>query len=272
MAHARWLVAALLAVSRGVTLAGPIVVTADATFTDAVRVVVEATNAGTEALRLVSPEVRYRLAERTGAPVDLAPGSRHSWRVDFPLPGGPGGEPLIVVARWEDATGTRHSLPYARALDTPGLLPTEAQLIVEPEPAAGRERALVRISNATADPLRGRLVALLPDECFTTPVAQPVDVAPRQSIRVPIDVQSSGPVGTTYPLYALFQFEQGGIPRAIVAPTLLGVGVTPNRGSVRPLTVGTGALLLALGVLVAANWQAARRRRTTAVDGTPGRT
>lgn len=240
--------------------APPLAVSAEATFADAVRVVVTVENTGSAALPGVEPEVRYRLAERHGEPATMPPNGRHTWNVEFPLPGGPSGDVLIVLVRWEDPTGTHRSLPYARVVETPGLLATEAQLLLESEPAGGYERAVVRITNATGNPLHARLVALIPDEFFTTPAAQPVEVPARESIAVPIDVQSHGPAGTTYPLYALLQFEQGGVPRAIVAGTLLGIGTTPDRSTLRPVTVGVAALLLAVATLVAANRRAAQRR------------
>jgi hypothetical protein len=236
----------------------PLSVSAEATFGEATHVVVTVDNAGSETLSAVTPEVRYRLVERHGDPVPLAPSGHHAWSIEFPLPHGPSGDALIVVVHWTDTSGARHSLPYARVVDTPGLLPTEAQLLLEPQPAAGYERAVARITNATPNPLRARLVALLPDECFTTPVAQPVDAPPRESIAVPIDVQSRGRPGTTYPLYAILQFEQGGVPRALVAGTLLGIGTTPSRSALRPTTVGTTALLVALAVQFLANRRAPR--------------
>src|SRR5262245_2222863 len=174
----------------------PLAVYADATFTPAVHAVVTAENVGSAPLDDVTAEIRYRLVERRAAAVALAPGERHQWTVEFPAPERPGGDALIVLLRWTDPAGARHSLPHARALDTPGLLPTEAQLLVEPQPAEGHERAVVRITNATPDPLHARLVALIPEEFFTTPGAQPVDVPPRESIVVPVDVQSQGPTGT----------------------------------------------------------------------------
>src|SRR5262245_4357391 len=199
----------------------PLAISADATVADVVRVAVTIENASGVVLSAVEPEVRYRLAERRGEPVALAPGERHVWTVEFPPPPGPSGDVLIVLARWRDAAGERHSQPYARALETAHLLPTEAQLMVQSEPAAGHERAMVQITNATGDPLHARLVALVPEEFFTTPEAQPVDVPPRETVAIPIEVQSRGPSGTTYPLQAIVQFTQGGIPRTIVASTLL---------------------------------------------------
>jgi glyoxylase-like metal-dependent hydrolase (beta-lactamase superfamily II) len=128
------------------------------------------------------------------------------------------------------------------------------------------ESAVVQITNATGEPLHARLVALIPEEFFTTPAAQPVDVPPRQTVAVPIDVQSRGPSGTTYPLQAILQFTQGGIPRTIVAGTVLGIGTTPNRPMASPLAVGIAALLIALGVVGAAQRMARKRR----VDGGAG--
>jgi hypothetical protein len=259
--RAHWLAVVLAVASRaGADATAPLSVSAEATFGEAVRVVVTVDNTGSEPLPLVTPEVRYRLVERRGDPVTLAPSDRHAWSIEFPPPPVPSGDALIVVVHWQDATGTRRSLPYARVVDTPGLLPTEAQLLLEPQAAAGHERAVARITNATAEPLRARLVALIPDEFFTTPVAQPVEAAPREGVAVPIDVQSHGPPGTTYPLYAILQFEQGGIPRAIVAGTLLGIGTTPSRSALQPVTIGVAALLLALVILFAANRRAARGR------------
>jgi hypothetical protein len=152
-------------------------------------------------------------------------------------------------------------------VETANLLPTEAQVMVQSESAAGHERAIVQITNATGDALHARLVALIPEEFFTTPEAQPVDVPPRETVAVPIDVQSRGPAGTTYPLQAVVQFTQGGIPRTIVASTLLGIGAIPNRPVASPLTVGVIALLVAVAVLAAAQ-QVARKRR---IDDTSGR-
>jgi len=256
-----WLGVVLVVTSRAVAgTAAPLAVSADATVTAAgVHVVVGVENTGGEPLRGVSAEMRYRLAERRGEPTALAAGARQQWTVDFPAPDGPRGDALIVLVRWEDHAGARHSLPYARAVETPGLLPTEAQVLLEPEPAVGHERTVVRITNATSEPLRARLVALIPEEFFTTPEAQPIEVPPRETIAVPIDVQSHGPGGTTYPLHAILQFEQGGIPRTIVAATSLGIGATPSRATLRPLVVGGAVLLTAVAVVLAANRAAARR-------------
>ena len=112
------------------------------------------------------------------------------------------------------------------------------------------------VTEAPAD----TVVALIPEEFFTTPAAQPVDVPPRQSVVVPIDVQSQGPAGTVYPFHAILQFDQGGIPRAIVASVPLGIGGTPGRSRLRPLAVGGAVLAVALAGLLAANRAAARRR------------
>jgi len=259
--RARWLGVVLLVTSRAAAGAlPPLAVSAEATFATGVHVVVVAENTGGEPLREVRAEVRYRLAERHGEPASLAPGERHQWSIEFAAPDGPRGDPLIVLLRWQDPAGARHSLPYARAVETPGLLPTEAQVLLESAPAEGHERAVVRITNATPAPLRARLVALIPEEFFTTPEAQPVEVPPRQSVAVPIDVQSHGVPGTTYPLHAILQFEQGGVPRTIVAGTLLGIGVTAQPAGLRPLTVGGAALVLAVAGVLAANRAAARRR------------
>lgn len=240
----------------------------DVTFGDALVVTVSAENSTAAARSAVGPEVRHRLVERHATPVTLAPGARHTWTETLPLPPGPGGSVLVVLLRWTEPDGTRRSRPFVRVVDTPGLLPTEAQLLLEPTPVAGRERATARITNATGTPLRGRLVAHLPVEHFTTPVAQPVDVPPRQTIAVPIDVQSDGPAGTTYPVYVALEFEQGGLPRAIVAGAELGIGVVAGRSKVRPLAVGATALLAAAAVVFLANRRAARRRtERDRVDG-----
>jgi len=163
---------------------------------------------------------------------------------------------LIVLVRWHDASGQKHSQPYARTVETANLLPTEAQVMVQSEPASGHERAVVQITNATGEPLHARLVALIPEEFFTTPEAQPVDVPPRETVAVPIEVQSRGSMGTAYPLQAVVQFTQGGISRTIVASTVLGIGVNPGRPMLRPLTVGIAALVAALVALLAAQWLA----------------
>lgn len=263
----RGFVLAVVAAARALDASAvpPLEVSAEVAFGDAVHVVVQVANGEGEALHTLVPEVRYRLTERTGSAVDLAAGARHAWQVDFPAPHGPGGDALIVLLRWADPGGTHRSWPYVRLVETPGLLPTEAQMIVEPKSTVGYEEADVRITNATASPLRGRLVAVLPEECFTTPVAQPVDVPPRDTLAVPITVQGEGPPGATYPLYAILQFEQGGIPRAIVGRTILGIGSSPDRSTLRPLTVGTLVLLLAVTVVLLANRRVARRLRQ--VDG-----
>lgn len=252
----------------GVADAPPLAASAEATVADVVRVTVTIENTSGAALSAVEPEVRYRLAERRGEPAALAPGERHVWNVEFPSPSGPSGDVLIVLVRWRGAAGERHSQSYARVVDTAGLLPTEAQVILQSESAAGHERAVVEITNATGDPLHARLVALIPEEFFTTPQAQPVEVPPRETVAVPIDVQSRGPAGTTYPLQAVVQFTQGGIPRTIVASTLLGIGATPDRPMVSPLTVGAVALTIALAALLAAQ-QKARRRRVDGPSGPP---
>jgi hypothetical protein len=243
----------------------PLHISADVEFADAVRVAVTIENASGEEARALAPQIRHRLLERDGEPVTLPPGARHTWRLDFPLPGGPRGDALIVLARWQDARGRRRSLPWVRAVDTPGLLPTEAQLIVDTESAAGREQAGVRISNATPDPLRARLVAVIPEEFFTTPVAQPVEVPPRQTVRVPVAVQSHGERGYDYPVYAILQFEQGGVPRVIVGTTTLEIGGAGRRAPVEPLIVGSTAVILAVGAVVLASRQAARRRAREAL-------
>jgi hypothetical protein len=259
--RARWLAVVLAVASRaGADATPPLAVSAAVALGEAVRVGVTVENTGSAALSMVEPEVRYRLAERRGEPATVPPSGRHTWNVEFPLPGEPSGEALIILVHWQDPTGARRSVPYAQVVDTPGLLPTEAQLLLESEPATGHQRAVARITNATGNPLHARLVALIPDEFFTTPTAQPVEVPAREGIAVPIDVQSHGPAGTTYPLYALLQFEQGGVPRTIVAGTLLGIGATPDRSTLRPVAVGVAALLLAVATLVAANRRAAQRR------------
>jgi hypothetical protein len=235
-------------------------VAADATMGATVAVTVSVTNRGAEEATAVAPEVRYRLAERTLEAAVLPAGARRTWAVEFPLPSEPGGEMLVVLVRWQDARGARHSVPYARVVETPGLLPTEAQLLLGSQPAAGHEIALAQIVNATPTTLRGRLVAIIPEEYFTTPLAQPVEVAPRETIAVPVAIQSEGPPGTSYPVYAVLQFAQGGISRAIVAGTTLGIGTTPDRSTLPPLVVGTAMLALAVGVTLLANRRAARRR------------
>jgi hypothetical protein len=259
---ARGLALGLLALARAVAAAPlPLDLSAEATFADAVRVVVRVANASGAPLGAVVPEIRHRLLARTAPAVDLAPGARHEWRVDFPLPGRAEGDALIVLVRWVDAAGRRRSQPYARLVETPGLLPTEAQVIVEPQVAEGFQLATVQITNATGNPLHGRLAAVLPEELFTTPEAQPVDVPPRQTLRVPITVQGAADAGTTYPLFAILSFEQGGVPRAIVGETVLGVGGSPRRSRVRPLAVGAVGLLLAVGAVMLANRRVARRAR-----------
>jgi hypothetical protein len=248
--------------------APPLAVSAEVMVTDAVRVAVTIENTSATAFAAVEPEMRYRLAERRGEPAALAPGERHLWNVEFPSPAAPSGDVLIVLVRWHDAEGHRHSQPYARVVDTAGLLPTEAQVLVQSEPAAGHERALGQFTNATSVPLRARLVALMPEEFLTTPEAQPIDVPPRETLAVPIDVQSRGPAGTTYPLQAVVQFTQGGIPRTIVASTLLGIGVTPDRSIASPLLVGFSALAVAVVGLLAA-LRMARRRQVDGMSGPP---
>jgi len=257
---ARGIALAVVAAARTVVAAPmPLDLSAEATFADAVQVAVHVVNTSGAPLRAVAPEIRHRLLERTAPEIELAAGARHVWQVAFPLPARAQGDALIVLVRWTDAGGQRHSQPYARLVETPGLLPTEAQVIVEAEVAEGYQQAGVRITNATGNPLRGRLAAVIPDEFFTTPAAQPVDVPPRQTLRVPITVQGDAEAGTTYPLYAILSFEQGGIPRAIVGETVLGVGGSPNRSRVRPLAVGLAGLLLAIGAVLLANRRAARR-------------
>jgi hypothetical protein len=261
MSRAAWVGLSLAIASRAAAAGVPFVVSAQTTFGEDVGVVVTIENTSGQTLAAVHPEIRHRLVERHGEPTVLAAGGRHAWHTSFPLPRGPYGDALIVLVRWQDEAGTTRSIPWAGVVETPGLLPTEAQVLLEPGSGPGHERALVRITNATADPLRARLVALLPEEFFTTPVAQAVEAPPRQSVTVPIDVQSHGPPGTTYPLYAILQFEQGGVPRAIVAATQLGIGVSPSRSALRPLAVGGTALAVVVAGLLAANRRAARLRR-----------
>jgi hypothetical protein len=257
---ARGLALGLVAVARAVAAAPlPLDLSAEATFANTVRVAVRVANASGAPLGAVTPEIRHRLLTRTAPAIDLAAGARHEWQVEFPLPARAEGDALIVLVRWVDAAGHGRSQPYARLVETPGLLPTEAQMIVEPLDAEGYQLAAVQITNATGNPLRGRLAVVLPDEFFTTPQAQPVDVPPRETLRVPITVQSDAAAGTTYPLYAILSFEQGGIPRTIVGATVLGVGGSPNRSRVRPLAVGAVGLLLAVGAVLLANRRAGRR-------------
>jgi hypothetical protein len=220
-------------------------------------------NTGTDAVRDVRPAVHHQGVTHDGTPLEsLPPGDDHAWTIVLDPPAEPGAIPAIVDVAYLAPDGTRQTVPYVAAVETPGLPPADVTLAFESTPVGRYGSATLTLQNRGAVPIHGRVVLALPSALTTEPVSQAADVAAGQRLVVPVVVQRAG--GARPGLESVFAFFDYGLEgrRHVVVSRSI-VTISDASGSVSPLVVGGMALALALAALAVA-WRIAARRRAAA--------
>ena len=125
------------------------------------------------------------------------------------------------------------------------------QATVATEPVSRLGHAVVTLENAAPEQVAGRLVVALPRDLRTDPESRAVEVAAAGRISLPIVVENVGAQpGDVRPVFALFEYDRDGTHHAVLGEATLAVARTSYAS--RPLLVGIGALVLALGILALA--------------------
>ena len=257
-----WGIAALalaLAASRARADLG-MTLSTEASVGDGVRVSVTATNSGDEPAHALVPEVRLQSTVLRGdAVTNLDVGRSTTWNLALPAPTGPGTFALVIRLTYADGRGHPGAADLARVIGTPGTMaaPVTAGLGIEPTAAHGT--ATLTLTNPTLAPVAGRVVPVLPARFTTEPESIPAQVPAQGSTVVTFIVENTSvPPGSTFPLYALFEYEQRGIHYTVLGETTLQIVAAQAAGTVSPLLVGAAALAVALGLLGVA-WRRAAR-------------
>ena len=225
---------------------------AESRVADTVILRVRATNPGPEAVHDVMPEVVYRHRtvgeDRVGV---IDGGTAHEWRTTLPAPSGPGTFPVTIRLRYVDGRGQPRSTLLVHLVRTPGAPPPEVQATVATEPVSRLGHAVVTLENAAPEQVAGRLVVALPRDLRTDPESRAVEVAAAGRISLPIVVENVGAQpGDVRPVFALFEYDRDGTHHAVLGEATVAVARTSDAS--RPLLVGIGALVLALGILALA--------------------
>jgi|CXWL01.1.fsa_nt_gi hypothetical protein len=256
-----WLVLALtFGVRAGARADLGMTLSADATVAETITVSVAATNTGDEAAHVLVPEVRLQsTVRRGGAVTNLEVGREYTWQLVLPAPSSPGTFPLVVRLAYDDGHGRPSAAHLVRLVSTAGVMgaPVEGTLAVEPTSTHGT--ATLTLVNPTLLPVAGRVVPILPGGFTTEPESLPAQIPAQGRTQATFIVENGGALpGSTFPLYALFEYAQRGIHQTVLAETSLRV-VPPRPGSaVPPLVIGGAALLAAVGLLGLA-WRRAAR-------------
>lgn len=233
----------------------------DATVDATVAVTVVATNTGDEAVQAVVPEVRLQsTARRAEALTTLEVGQAHTWVLTLPPPGGPG--TYALIARLAYAGGHRRSLgtDVVRLVSTPGLTGAAVTATLTVEPTDTHGTATFTLVNPTLLPIAGRVLPILPAQFTTDPETLPAQIPPQGRVVATFIVENGGALpGDSFPLYALFEYEQRGIHQSVLADAPLVVVPPRPGGAAPPLAIGGAALLLTAGLLALA-WRRAARR------------
>ncbi len=223
-----------------------------------VRLVLAATNTGSEAARDLVPEVTWLDRRQRGEAVAvLPPRARRPWDFSLPPPPAAGTFPLVLRLRYTDADGRPAAALLVRTLGAADAGPVRAALA--PAPIATLGTVQLTLENSEGRPLVGRVVAVLPPELATDPESQPAQVPPGGHVALPLVVQNArAVVGRTYPMYAVFEYDWAGTHRTALAAATLAVVQAPSRRALR-LAVGATAWLAALATAVLLSRRAARR-------------
>lgn len=206
----------------------------------------------------VTPVVVSQHVSATGEPVSLAPGARHVWHLSLPPPPPEGSVAAIARVRWTGADGEVASAPAVAVLAAPGATTPAVGATLLAEPLARVANMRLALENRGDRPVAGRVVAVLPSGITTEPESQAVTVGARSTATVPIMLDASqARADRDYPAYALFEYTDGTLRRAVAAATTL--RAARERGSRRPLVVGAVASLAMLAVLAFALARSRRR-------------
>jgi hypothetical protein len=209
--------------------------------------------------------VIFRHGTATGAPVDLAAGARHEWRIPLPAPLEPGTAPATIrvghrTARGAEATGVAVVL-----VATPGApaSPVRASLSVSPVVRHGDGRLV--LENTGTEPVAGRAFVVLSGGLTADPQSQPVVIEPAGSATLTLVVDDAGAApGASYPAYAVLQHAAHGVDYAAAASTEVVVRGRAAADGAVPLLIGLAALATAFAALLVALRSSARRRTNSA--------
>jgi hypothetical protein len=216
-----------------------------------------ARSSGDEDATDVEPDVAF-LGQtiRGDAQATLAPGTSHDWQLALPRPSSPGFFPVTVRVRYADAKGYPLSALLVHVVRTPGAPAGPVRPTLEGATVAAHGTLRLRLENPQPRTVAGRVRPVVPIEFSTDPETQPAEIPGHGRTDVTLVVQNTGARdGSTYPVYAVFEYDWDGVHQAVVGQATLKVtGVSPGD-RFTPLAVGAAALALAL--LVA--WLAWRR-------------
>jgi hypothetical protein len=217
-------------------------------------------NTGDTPANALHPVVGFQHHRLAGAPVSLAPGTSHTWRVALPPLPGPGTFPAVVrTAGAPDAGAVVLVVPVS----SPGAEPSPLRAVLEVEPVALLGHARLRLENPLPAPVAGRVVFVLPDGLTTEPDTQPAVVPAGGARIVPLVLEPRGVRPGTHRAFAVFGYVADGVAYAVVADAAVAVVPDGGRGGPPPLAIG----LLALGAAVTVAVLAVRRTRSRRTAG-----
>lgn len=252
-------VAALAALATSRTASATLSLEADSEAADnlGLRLTVRAEN---EEARDLVPEILFQqqVFAADQLPV-LPPGASHVWSVRLADPGQPGSFPAFIHVRYRDAAGHSRMALGVRVVATAGAPPPSVRATLLIDTIAHHGTARLLLDNPQDEVAAGRVVLVLPEELTTTPESQAAEVPASGRTVVPFIVEDAGAApGTTYPVYALFEYAEDATHQAVVASATAPVVAGAARR--QPLGVGLGALGLAIVTLLFALRRSATRR------------
>ncbi len=209
---------------------------------------------GSEMAEDVTPTVVYQHREWKGDPAAIPSGGRHTWSFALPAPDDPGTFPVSIRVDYRGG-GRAAMTPLVLVLATPGAAASPVRTTLSTTPITRFGRGELVLENGDDRPLAGRVSFLLPAGLRTEPESIPMRVAAGERAIVPLLIENrSGPTTPGNALFAVFEYSADGRHHTVVATAPL--TVTSKDGLSVPLTVGLGALALAVGVLAIA-WRRA---------------
>lgn len=222
-------------------------------------------NGGGEAARDLLPTVTA-FGEEQSAPLrpTLDPGGTQIWELAFPAPPEPGAFPMIIRVRYADPNGNQLSALLVHTDRTPDTPKPGARATLSLVRVAGEGEARLAIENPAGQPLPGRVVLVAPAEFSVEPDTRDVTVPASGRAEASFRLTNlRAPVGSTYPLYAWFDYREGSHRQLALGTSSIEVEAPPQ--SALPRTIGavaSGAALFFVGWLLGRRWPGRTASRT----------
>jgi hypothetical protein len=224
--------------------------------------VVKVTNLGDEEAKSVHVRTQAPRSEDSSENLPtLSPGAAHSFTIKHSLKGlTPGVYPLIIFTHYGDSNNYPFSalsitgFQWGRASDA-GVIGSLENVEIR-----GHGRSELKLKNLENSVKSLHIRFLAPSELSFDPKSVDIQLAPDQEINLPCKIRNFSALrGSTYFVYAVMEFEQGGVHATAWAPASIRIGepgiIATFSNSWPPLAIG----FLVLAMLIAARIYWAKR-------------